>query len=110
MTSKEKGRPEGSPIPNAVVYHDATESIALRSETQADFAQASRRDFILAQLRGTSLRVKLIDNEIAAIGTALKAGFITPDTALEWAEEMAPGCIGFIPDTVRSRQLAKAAE
>jgi hypothetical protein len=62
--------------------------------------QYSRRDFVLAQLRGASLRVKLIDSEIAAIGTALKGGFITPDTALEWAEEMAPGCVGFVPDAV----------
>jgi hypothetical protein len=41
--TKEKGRPEGSPIPNAVVNHDATESIASQSETQAEFAQALTR-------------------------------------------------------------------
>ena len=62
--------------------------------------KASRRDFVLAALRSTCLRVKLIENEIAAIGTALKGGFITPDTALEWAGEMAPGCVGFIPETI----------
>jgi hypothetical protein len=41
--TKEKGRPEGSPIPNAVVNHDATESIASQTEIQADFAQALTR-------------------------------------------------------------------
>ena len=46
------------------------------------YDQTSRRDFVLAALRSTCLRVKLIENEIAAIGTALKGGFITPDTAL----------------------------
>jgi hypothetical protein len=59
-----------------------------------------RRDFVLAALRCTCLRVKLIENEITVIGTALKGGFITPDIALEWAAEMAPGCVGFIPNTV----------
>jgi hypothetical protein len=59
----------------------------------------SRRDFVLASLRCTCLRIKLIENEITAIGMALKGGLISPDLALEWAGEMAPGCIGFIPNT-----------
>jgi hypothetical protein len=64
------------------------------------YDQTSRRDFVLAALRSTCLRVKLIENEITAIGTVLKGGFSTPDTALEWAEEVAPGCVGFIPETI----------
>ena len=52
------------------------------------------------RLRCTCLRVKLIDNELAAIGTALKGGFISPEAALEWAEEVAPGCISFIPEAI----------
>jgi hypothetical protein len=75
----------------------------LNSKHNRDLAdiqdQSSRRDFVLASLRCTSLRIKLIESEIAAIGTALKGGLISPDMALEWAEEMAPGCIGFIPNT-----------
>ena len=59
----------------------------------------SNRDFVLASLHCTCLRIKLIENEITAIGTALRGGLISPDLALEWAEEMAPGCIGFIPNT-----------
>ena len=34
------------------------------------------------------------------IGTALKGELISPNVALEWAEEVAPGCVGFIPTTV----------
>lgn len=60
----------------------------------------SRRDFILAALRSACLRVKLIDNELAMIGTALKGGFISPETALEWAEDVAPGCVSFIPQAI----------
>ena len=58
----------------------------------------SRRDFVLAALRSTSMRVTLIDNELAMIGTALKGGFISPETALEWADDVAPGCVSFIPE------------
>ena len=60
----------------------------------------SRRHFVLAALRSTCLRVRLIDNELAMIGTELKGGFISPETALEWAEEVAPGCVGLIPEAI----------
>jgi hypothetical protein len=63
--------------------------------------QESRREFVLASLRVTRGRLHLIMTEIDAIGAALKEGFISPDLALEWAEEVAPGCIGFIPITAR---------
>jgi len=63
----------------------------------------SRRDFVLAALRCTCLRVKEIDHELAAIGIALKGGFISPETALEWAEEVAPGCVGLIPEAITAK-------
>jgi hypothetical protein len=31
---------------------------------------------------------------------ALKGGFISPETALEWAEDIAPGCVSFIPQAI----------
>ena len=62
--------------------------------------QASRRQFVLASLRVTRDRVHLVMAEIDAIGTALREELISPDTALEWAQEVAPGCIGFIPVSV----------
>jgi hypothetical protein len=70
--------------------------------------QSSRTEFVLASLRCTSLRVKLIENEITTIGVALKGGLISPDAALEWAEEVAPGCIGFIPVTAYGHWGASA--
>ena len=72
------------------------------------YDETSRRDFVLAALRSTCLRVKLIENEITAIGTALGGGFITPDTALKWAEEVAPGCVGFIPETISAARRRPA--
>ncbi len=62
--------------------------------------QASRREFVLSALRCTCLRVRLIEKELEQIGTALKEELISPNVALEWAEEVAPGCVGFIPTTV----------
>ena len=32
--------------------------------------------------------------------TSLKEELISPNVALEWAEEVAPGCVGIIPTTV----------
>src|ERR1700752_4751099 len=65
-----------------------------------------RQEFVLATLRSVSLRVRLIDNEIAAAGTALKAGLISPETALEWVEEIAPGCVGYLPAAFAEGQAA----
>jgi hypothetical protein len=60
-------------------------------------AVRDRQEFVLATLRSASLRVRLIANEIDSAGTALKGGFISPETALEWVNEVAPGCVGYLP-------------
>ena len=60
-------------------------------------ANNDRQEFVLATLRSVSLRIRLIDNEIAAAGTALKGGLISPEIALEWVNEVAPGCVGYLP-------------
>jgi hypothetical protein len=65
-----------------------------------------RQEFVLATLRSVSLRIRLIDNEIAAAGTALKGGFISPEMALDWVEEVAPGCIGYLPAEFAEGQAA----
>lgn len=72
----------------------------MNAHVRSTIDTSSRRDFVLAALRCTCIRVRLIDNELAAIGTALKGNFISPETALEWAEEVAPGCVGFIPEAI----------
>jgi hypothetical protein len=56
-----------------------------------------RQEFVVATLRSASLRVRLIANEIDTAGTALKGGLISPETALEWVNEVAPGCVGYLP-------------
>ena len=67
------------------------------NKSQDTEADRDRQEFVLATLRSVSLRIRLIDNEVAAAGTALKGGFITPEMALKWVEEVAPGCVGYLP-------------
>ena len=45
------------------------------------------RDYLLAILRGGSLRAKMIEAEICAIGVALKNNMIGPETAVRWLYE-----------------------
>jgi hypothetical protein len=45
------------------------------------------KDFLLASLRAASLRAKLMDAGLTAIGVALKGNLIGPDGALQWAQE-----------------------
>ena len=69
-------------------------------------AKLDRQEFVLATLRSVSLRIRLIDNEVAAAGTALKGGFITPEAALDWVNEVAPGCVGYLPAAFAEGQAA----
>jgi hypothetical protein len=55
----------------------------------------SGREFTLAAIRVALLRMRLIEYELEAVGVALKGNFISPETALEWAEDVAPSYAGF---------------
>jgi hypothetical protein len=43
----------------------------------------SRRDYLLAELRCASLRARLWQADIDAVGLALRAGLVEPEQALE---------------------------
>jgi hypothetical protein len=43
----------------------------------------TRRDYLLAELRCASLRARLWQADIDAVGAALKAGLVEPEQALE---------------------------
>ena len=47
----------------------------------------TRRDYLLAELRCASLRVRLWQADIDAVGMALKAGLVEPEQALELLHE-----------------------
>ena len=42
-----------------------------------------RREYLLAELRAATLRARLWQADIDAVGLALKAGLISPDQAVE---------------------------
>jgi hypothetical protein len=43
----------------------------------------TRRDYLMAELRCASLRARLLQADIDAVGMALKAGLVEPEQALE---------------------------
>jgi hypothetical protein len=47
----------------------------------------TRVDYLLAELRAASLRARLWQADIDAIGMALKAGLVAPEQALELLQE-----------------------
>jgi hypothetical protein len=47
----------------------------------------TRRDYLLARLRCASLRARLWQADIDAVGMALKAGLVEPEQALELLHE-----------------------
>ena len=54
-------------------------------------------DLTLGSIRCAINRIDEIRQELINAGLALKAGYISPQQALDWAEEFAPGCVGYIP-------------
>ena len=48
-------------------------------------------EYVLAALRTTSRRLKLIDEEVILIGLALQKRLITAEEAIARTEEIAPG-------------------
>jgi hypothetical protein len=67
---------------------------SVRPRTPAD------AEYVLAALRCTSRRLKLIDGQIIEIGVALSRGLISPQGAIDWCEEVAPGCIDLVSQTM----------
>jgi hypothetical protein len=47
----------------------------------------NRSEYLLAELRCASLRVRLLQADIDAVGVALKGNLITPDQALEMLQD-----------------------
>jgi hypothetical protein len=76
------------------------------NKSQHSEADHDRQEFVLATLRVAMMRVRLIELEIEAAGVALKGRFITPECALEWVHEMAPGCVGYLPAAFAEGQAA----
>jgi hypothetical protein len=64
----------------------------------------SRHEYVLAVLRTTCVRVRLIEHELQAIGVALKGNLISPETALECADEVAPGCASIVSETMETAE------
>jgi hypothetical protein len=67
------------------------------NNSQHNEANQDRQECVLATLRSANLRVRLIDNEIAVAGTALECGLVSPKIALERVEDVAPGCVRYLP-------------
>jgi hypothetical protein len=76
------------------------------NKSQDNEQSSDRQAFVVASLRSASLRVRLIANEIDTAGVALKGGLITPEAALEWVNEVAPGCVGYLPAAFAEGQAA----
>ena len=75
---------------------NAAESNATRPTTQAK-ASSADVEFVPGSIKGAILRIDEIKQELINAGVALKAGYISPQTALDWSEDFAPGCLGYIP-------------
>jgi hypothetical protein len=54
----------------------------------------SRTEYLLAELRCASLRARLWQADIEAVGVALKAGWISPEQAVEALADC--GCLQLI--------------
>lgn len=89
-------------------FQRKSDCVVVSSNDKHNEADTDKQEFVLATLRCVSLRVRLIDHEIAAAGMALKGGLISPEMALEWVEEVAPGCISIVAEQIKKPQREAA--
>jgi hypothetical protein len=69
----------------------------------------TNREFVLGAIRSTVYRIDEIRQEVINAGLALKAGTIAPQAAIDWVEEVAPGCLGYVPTTTGLKVKRSAA-
>jgi hypothetical protein len=68
------------------------------------------REFVLGAIKGTVFRIDEIRQEVINAGIAVKNGAITPQDAIDWVEEVAPGCLGHIPPTTGLKVKQRSTE
>jgi hypothetical protein len=61
-----------------------------------------QKNFVLSALRCAAARVRLIGAEIEHIGVALKGDAINSETAVDWCNEVAPGCLWLVASTMEA--------
>jgi hypothetical protein len=66
-------------------------------DTTAAIPVDPKKKFVLGSIKAAMRRVDEIRQEMENAGLALDAGFITPQQALDWVEEVAPLTIGYMP-------------
>jgi hypothetical protein len=64
--------------------------------TSSPVEVCQHREVVLAWLRCLDARMLMFRNELAYIGTALKAGWVEPDDALIWLDELDPALLDLI--------------
>jgi hypothetical protein len=60
----------------------------LNVDQRALTRNSEHREFVLAQLRCASLRVRLLLIEVDTLGLGVRAGFIPPENAIEMLDDM----------------------
>ncbi|MCF2523905.1 hypothetical protein [Bradyrhizobium sp. G127] len=69
----------------------------------------NRTEYLLSKLRAASLHTRLMASEIDSIGVALKGGFISDETAVEWAHDIGgPHVFGTVPPIIDQPHLEAA--
>jgi hypothetical protein len=56
-----------------------------------------RAEFVAGSAKSAIYRIDEIRQEVINAVQAMKAGFITPQQAIDWIESVAPGCLGYMP-------------
>jgi hypothetical protein len=56
-----------------------------------------RAEFVAGAAKSLIYRIDEVRQEVINAVQAMKAGFLTPQQAIDWIEDVAPGWLGYIP-------------
>ena len=92
MRSRQAPRP-----PARTIERKAEPKQTEKTEPKTDEKPEPKVELVLGMLRCAILRIDMARQELLSAGVALKAGYVTPQDALDWAEEIVPGWLGYVP-------------
>jgi hypothetical protein len=73
--------------PSCKTNGQGKDNMSVLAKTDSD-RKLPDTDYLLAAMRCGRLRVRLLGNELDAIGVGLKRGMITPEAAIEWINQI----------------------
>ena len=86
MASTDAAKPASVATENRLQV-ERSSAITVPTNTSRQPTSQDRREYFLQEMRCARLRARLLQNDLTALGLAVKGGLIDPEQAIEWLHD-----------------------